>query len=236
MHEIPLYSAEGLMLRYGPIETGWSLRIPMLELAENESVMILGPNGSGKTTFLKLLDDLPFEDSGGAEFSGELRFRGEVVRKDGNCMHPRSLREKAVYLHQHPCILAGSVAGNLSFACRARKLPRDTWGMATGKALKLVGLQGYESRNGKSLSGGESQRLALARALIADPPVLLLDEPTASADESSRERIMEILCERAKSGRTVIFSTHDRKLMRRLAGRVIEFRNGAIVGDSRSCE
>lgn len=194
--------------------------------------MIVGPNGSGKTTFLKMLNDLLPTGSDAGAFLGCLSFRGDQVFKDSARFHPRSVRAGSVYMHQHPYILSGSVAHNLNFACRARGLSPQETAKASAEALELVGLGGYSMRKQKGLSGGEAQRLALARVIASGAEVLLLDEPTASADAASRDRIIDALENMADKGKTIIFSTHETETMGRLGRRVLEFERGMIVGDT----
>lgn len=232
MSDRALYSARDLVFSYG-LGQYPALTVSSLDLEEGECVMLTGPNGSGKTTFLKLLNDLLPCDTREGTFSGRLSFRGETVRRDSSCFHPRSVRQCTVYMHQHTYVFAGSVAHNLDFACRARGLSKQEATKSAEKALGLVGLQGYASRKQRGLSGGEAQRLALARVIAVGSEVLLLDEPTASADAMSRGRIVDALAALAAGGATIIFSTHDKELMNRIAGRVLEFERGAIVGDYR---
>ena len=227
-----LYSAKGILFSYGVGQPA-ALSIPFLDISEGECVMLVGPNGSGKTTFLKMLNDLLPTGADAGVFAGELAFRGDPVLKGSARFHPRSVRTDTVYMHQHPYILSGSVARNLSFACRARGLSARETVRASAEALELVGLEGYSVRRQKGLSGGEAQRLALARVIASGARVLLLDEPTASADAASRDRIIDALASMADRGKTVIFSTHETKTMDRLGRRVLEFERGTIIGDAR---
>jgi len=228
----PLYSARDVLFSYGVGQPA-ALSIPFLDIGEGECLMLLGPNGSGKTTFLKMLNDLLPAGAGAGVFAGELVFRGDPVFKGPARLHPRSVRTDTVYMHQHPYVLSGSVARNLSFACRARGLSAPEAARASAEALELVGLEGYSARRQKGLSGGEAQRLALARVIASGAGILLLDEPTASADAASRDRIIDALASLADRGKTVIFSTHETKTMDRLGRRVLEFERGTIIGDTR---
>jgi ABC-type multidrug transport system ATPase subunit len=137
-------------------------------------------------------------------------------------------------MHQHPYLLSGSAARNLDFVCRARGIEGKEAARRTAEALALVGLEGPGFRKKRGLSGGEAQRLALARAIVSGAEVLLLDEPTASADAASRDLMTKALVGLAAAGTTIIFSVHGLELVDALADRVIEFDRGAIVGDGRS--
>ena len=226
-----LYSAKDILFSYGVGQPA-VLSVPFLDIGEGECIMLVGPNGSGKTTFLKMLNDLLPTGADAGAFSGGLMFRGDQVFKDSARFHPRSVRTDTVYMHQHPYILAGSVAHNLNFACRAKGLSPQETARASSEALELVGLEGYSTRKQKGLSGGEAQRLALARVIASGAGILLLDEPTASADAASRDRIIDALVNMANKGKTIIFSTHETETMSRLGRRVLEFERGTIIRDS----
>jgi ABC-type multidrug transport system ATPase subunit len=212
-----LYSAESLEIRYGVSLPAFSAA--SLEIERGSSVALLGPNGSGKTSLLKALAALL------RPCSGQVLFEGEEVSSSP------SLRRRAVYLHQQPYMLAGTVSRNLYFGGRARSLPRGEIDELMASAVADLGLSGFEGRSSRALSGGESQRVALARALASGADVLLLDEPTASADDASAILITRALRVRHESGATLIFSTHDKELASSLATRIIRLEGGRIVDD-----
>jgi energy-coupling factor transporter ATP-binding protein EcfA2 len=135
-------------------------------------------------------------------------------------------------MHQHPYVLSGTVAHNLSFACSARGITGKAAAEASSRALRLVGMESYATRKQQGLSGGEAQRLALARVIVSGAEVLLLDEPTASADAASRDLIVEALSLLAAQGTTIIFSTHEMDIIDRIARRVLEFERGTIIRES----
>ncbi|MCX7027285.1 MAG: ABC transporter ATP-binding protein [Spirochaetes bacterium] len=233
MNASVLYSMKEFRFSYGAERTD-ALVIPVLKLAEGTCVALVGANGSGKTTLLKLLNGLLPGGLKSAFYSGELRFRGEALCSGGASSLPPALRRSTVYMHQHPYMLSGSVARNLDFVCRARGIEGKKAAQVSAEALALVGLDGVSMRRKHGLSGGETQRLALARVIASGAEVLLLDEPTASADLSSRDLIAGALSQMVKTGTTVIFSAHGSELIDAIAARVIEFDRGTIAGDSGS--
>ena len=189
------------------------------DIVEGECLALVGPNGSGKTTLLKALNGLL------APRAGSLLFRGEPATGSA------PLRRRSVYLHQSPYILAGSVSYNVLYGARARGLEA---GEAHGRAcaaLALLGLGDFGHRRSRALSGGEAQRVALARALASGADILLLDEPTASADSASADLVLAALRARRDAGDTLVFSTHDPDLAEALATRIIRLRDGRIQGE-----
>ena len=216
-----LFSVEGLTLRYGagPF-CRRALHIPALSLRRGQSLAFVGPNGSGKTSLLKVLNGLI------APSEGRALFLGDETRSSP------SLRARSVYLHQHPWLFAGTVSYNVAFGCRG--LSRSEVGARVGESLALVGLAGFERRSYRALSGGEAQRVALARAFARGADVLLLDEPTASADAESTGRIGSARAEAARRGATIIFSTHEEDFARACATRLLRLEEGLIVSDRES--
>jgi tungstate transport system ATP-binding protein len=198
------------------------LDIPALSIKRGERVALHGPNGSGKTSLLKLLNGLLLPSSGSISFLGEPTARSKL------------LRSRSVYLHQHPWLLAGTVAYNLSVAGERGRGERRAQAGRQAALLSRLGLQGFERRRGRLLSGGEAQRVALARALATGADVLLLDEPTASADAASQELIRSVLLEEAAAGATIILATHDQSLARALEARILLVEGGTAREDRES--
>ncbi len=216
MNADPLYELADVEVAYGGEIACAILR---LQIAGGERVALIGANGSGKTTLLKALNALV------APRAGSIRFAGRDVAESGE------LRRRSVYLHQHPYLLAGTVSYNVAFGCRARGLRREDAAERAREAMAQLGLEQLGRRRHRALSGGETQRVALARALAAGADVLLIDEPTASADSESRELIAAALGRSAEAGATIVFATHDSALVRRLATRTLVLDRGRVTGD-----
>jgi ABC-type multidrug transport system ATPase subunit len=216
----PLFCLSGLEFSHGRRNVILDLAIPSLTIVEGERLALRGSNGSGKTTLLKLLDGLIVPTG------GELRFLGTPASE-------RARGDRRVYLHQHPWLLAGTVSYNLRFGARARGMSRKAVAARTTELLALLGLEGFGPRRYRALSGGEAQRVALARALATGADVLLLDEPTASADAESARLIRRALESEAEKGSTIIFSTHDPGFARDFATRTLVLEKGRITDADR---
>lgn len=197
----PVLRAEGLRHRRG----GFSLEVGGLEVHPGEVLAVLGPSGSGKTTLLRLLAGLLPPEEGQVE--GGFR----------------------VYLPQSPLLLRRSVLENAAFGLRLHGVPKGEAHRRARAMLERVGLGPRAHQAAHTLSGGEAVRLALARTLLVDPEVLLLDEPTASLDPSHVARVEDLLREAAREGRGVVLATHDLFQARRLAGRVLFLLQGQVV-------
>ena len=174
---------------------------------------IIGPNGSGKTTLLRAAMGLIAPTDGRVTYGG----RTDVAPV------------KRALVFQRPVMLRRSVAGNLRYALRAANVPRAQHDARIADLLALVGLTAMMERPARRLSGGEQQRLALARALARDPAVLLLDEPTASLDPAASKSIEDLIRAVAARGIKVVMTTHDLGAARRLAGDVVLIHRGRVV-------
>jgi tungstate transport system ATP-binding protein len=175
--------------------------------------VVIGPNGSGKTTLLRVAMSLLSPSSGRVTFGGVTD------------VPPR----KRAIVFQRPVMLRRSVAGNIRYALRAAGIGREKHEARVAELLSLVGLGTLASRPARRLSGGEQQRLALARALACDPAVLFLDEPTASLDPAATKAVEDIVRAIASRGIKVVMATHDLGEARRLAGEILLLHRGRIA-------
>ena len=191
-----------------------------LTLGAGAPTLIIGPNGSGKTTLLRMAMGLLSASSG-------------RVTWDGVANRP-PIRRAIVF--QRPIMLRRSVGENIRYSLKAAHIPGDRHPARIEELLALVGLDGMAQRPARRLSGGEQQRLALARALARDPAVLFLDEPTASLDPAATKSVEDIIRSVAARGIKVAMTTHDLGEARRLAGDIVFMHRGRIVetGDAAS--
>jgi tungstate transport system ATP-binding protein len=184
-----------------------------LALVPGAPSVVIGPNGAGKTTLLRLAMGLIHPTSGRATWGG----RSDAPSK------------RRAIVFQRPVMLRRSVEANLRYALEAADVPRGDRTARLNELLALVGLSGLGDRPARKLSGGEQQRLALARALAKDPQVLFLDEPTASLDPAATKAVEDLVRDVAARGIKVVMSTHDLGEARRLAGDIVLMHRGRIV-------
>jgi tungstate transport system ATP-binding protein len=175
--------------------------------------VVIGPNGAGKTTLLRVAMGL-VEPTGGQ------------VTWGGRAAVPPARR---AIVFQRPVMLRRTAAANVEYALRSAGVARNEWPRRIAQLFNIVGLAGLGARPARRLSGGEQQRLALARALARDPEVLFLDEPTASLDPASTKAIEDVIRAVAARGIKVVMATHDLGEARRLAGEVVLMHRGSVV-------
>ncbi len=184
-----------------------------LALMPGAPTVVIGPNGAGKTTLLRLAMGLIPPTRGRVTWGG---------RTDAPA-------ERRAIVFQRPMMLRRSAMANLHYALAAADVPGADRDTRARELLALVGLAGLGDRPARKLSGGEQQRLALARALAKDPQVLFLDEPTASLDPAATKSVEDLIRDIAARGIKIVMSTHDLGEARRLAGDIMLMHRGRIV-------
>ena len=188
------------------------------EVATHDRLGIVGASGSGKSSLLRLLNRLDEPTSGTVYLEGQ----------DYRQLPPRELRRRVGMVTQRPFLFPGDVASNLRFgpAQRGNFVP----GPEVARLLECVGLPEYAGREVSVLSGGEQQRVSLARALANNPQVLLLDEPTSALDEDAKLDIEQLIQSVVREqGLTCVLVTHDREQARRMCNRIILLEAGHLM-------
>ena len=189
-----------------------------LAIFQGEFLTLLGPSGSGKTTALMMLAG--FE----VPTAGEIRLRGKSLLRV-----PHYRRNIGVVFQNYALFPHMTVAENLSFPLSVRKTRRAELKDRVARALELVQLQGFDNRRPAELSGGQQQRIALARALIFDPVLVLMDEPLGALDKQLREQLqIEIKHIQKHLGLTVVYVTHDQTEALTMSDRIAVLKNGSI--------
>ena len=219
-----LIDFRSVTVRYG---TETALADISLEIAAGELVALVGVSGAGKTTALRLLQGLlrPTE--------GRLWIDGVPVHRTW-AFRIRRLRRRIGVVHQDYRLLVNrSALENVAFALQVSDLsvPRAEVRRRAVDQLALVGLAGRESARPDQLSGGQQQRLAIARALVAQPRILLADEPTASLDAVQSAKMLELFKQISDAGTTVVLATHDLQLANGPGVRLVRLRKGRLVRD-----
>jgi putative ABC transport system ATP-binding protein len=188
------------------------------EVRANELLGIVGASGSGKSSLLRLLNRLDEPTTGTVFLDGA----------DYRQLAPRELRRRVGMVTQRPFLFPGSVASNLRFGPAQRGEAVSDEQIA--QLLDRVGLSGFAAQHATVLSGGEQQRVSLARTLANNPEVLLLDEPTSALDEQSKLGIEQLIASLVRDhGLTCIMVTHDRDQARRICHRVLLMNGGRIT-------
>lgn len=177
------------------------LDIPELVVPEGTLFSVVGPNGAGKSTLLQILSFLSTPSSGTVHFGG--------ARVDASRRSQAALRRQAALLHQSPYLFDETVAANVGFGLGVRGLRGRQREDRIARALEAVGLPGFGSRRARTLSGGEAQRVAVARVLAVKPRVLLLDEPFAGVDRETSEDLRRLIGTLPSEGTTVVLACHE---------------------------
>ena len=196
-----------------------------LEVGLSKVLSIIGPNGSGKTTLLKMMALLEKPSS------GKIYWKGETV--DGTSM--AALRGRITMVFQRSLFFNSTVYKNVAYGLELRKLRDEEVKQRVMDALELVEMRRYTNRRAKKLSGGEQQRMAIARALVLEPELMLLDEPMSNLDPKNTLAIEKIIREiRGKT--TVVFSTNNPFQAKRLSDEVAFLMDGNLVKQGPSKE
>jgi cell division transport system ATP-binding protein len=197
-----------------------------LDIAKNEFVFISGPSGAGKTTLLKLF------------YLAESVSEGQILIDGINLSRipfnriPFLRRKFGIIFQDYKLIPKRNIFDNVALVLEAKGKNRRLIQKKVRSVLRLVGMEDRHNLLPQNLSGGEQQRVAVARAIIGDPQVILADEPTGSLDVDSAKIIMDLLKGIHIRGATVIIATHDKELIRTTGGRVLFLKQGRLEGST----
>ena len=196
-----------------------------LDVGKNEFLAISGPSGAGKSTLLKLL------------YLGETVSEGQVLINGMNLSRiPRNripflMRKFGIIFQDYKLIPKKTVFENVALVLEAADKKRRLIQKKVKSVLRTVGMEDRLDSFPPSLSGGEQQRVAVARAIVGDPMIIIADEPTGSLDSESADIILDLLKRFHTRGGTVIIATHDNKLIQQIGGRVVQLKQGRVIRD-----
>jgi cell division transport system ATP-binding protein len=202
-----------------------ALRDASFDVPKGEFVFLVGPSGSGKSTLLRLLNRQDRPEEGAVWVAG----RNIVELPPGRV--PQLRRNIGNVFQDFKLLLNKTVFENVAFAQEVIGKPKHVIRQQVPAVLDLVGLAGKEARFPHQLSGGEQQRVSIARAFVNRPLILLADEPTGNLDPTTGEGIMRLLDRINKTGTTVLMATHDQRIVNTMRKRVIQLDRGVIVRD-----
>jgi cell division transport system ATP-binding protein len=196
-----------------------------VEIPQGEFVFLVGHSGSGKSTFIKLLlrEILPT--------TGQITVAGQDVNRMKNWKIPYLRRNIGCVFQDFKLLPNKTAYENVAFALEVIGKSKHVIRTQVPEVLKLVGLDDKEASYPDELSGGEQQRVSIARAFVNRPPLLLADEPTGNLDPATSLGIMSLLNRINKTGTTILVATHDREMVDSMRKRVIALENGKIIRD-----
>lgn len=193
------------------------LDIDYLEIPQGKITGITGPNGSGKSTMLNIISNIDYN------YGGTVRFNDRIL--DNN------IRKDMTLVFQKPYLFKRKVYDNITYPLKLRNIDKNIQREMALKVIRDLEIEDLIDKKGHNLSGGETQKVALARAMVFSPKLLLLDEPTSNIDPESTEIIeREILNFNKKTNATVIIITHNIDQSKRLCDEIVYLNQGKVVG------
>ncbi|KTD83806.1 cell division ATP-binding protein FtsE [Paenibacillus etheri] len=196
-----------------------------VKIDRNEFVYIVGPSGAGKSTFMKLIyrEEVPTK--------GQISVGGFNIGKLKQRKIPYVRRNIGVVFQDFRLLPRMTAYENVAFAMEVIEAPKKVIKKRVNEVLDLVGLKNKANREPSQLSGGEQQRIAIARAIVNNPSVIIADEPTGNLDPETSWGIMQLLDEINFRGTTIVMATHNRDIVNKMRKRVLAIENGNIVRD-----
>jgi cell division transport system ATP-binding protein len=203
----------------------YALRDVSVDILKGEFVFLVGPSGSGKSTFIRLLlrEEQPT--------SGEIHVAGKNIGQLASWKIPMLRRNIGCVFQDFKLLPQKTVNENVAFALEVIGRPREVIQKQVPEILDLVGLGDKTDHRPDELSGGEQQRVSIARAFVNRPQILLADEPTGNLDPATSVEIMKLLDRINRTGTTVLMATHDHAIVDAMRRRVVELDKGAVVRD-----
>ena len=202
-----------------------ALRDASFEVAKAEFVFLVGPSGSGKSTLLRLLNRQEKPEKGAVWVAGR------NINEMPDSKVPMLRRNIGNIFQDYKLLPNKTVFENIAFALEVIGRPKHVIRQQVPQVIELVGLAGKQDRFPHQLSGGEQQRVSIARAFVNRPLILLADEPTGNLDPATGEGIMRLLDRINQTGTTVVMATHDQRIVNLMRKRVIQLDRGVIVRD-----
>jgi len=187
-----------------------------LDMQGGKIIVLLGVNGAGKTTLMRIMAGLENPDA------GKLLFNSQDIDSKALC-------KVSTLVFQKSAMFSTNVYDHLAYGLRIRKVPKEEISKKVCAELEAVRLSGFEKRRAKKTSGGEQQRIALARAFLLDSHILLLDEPTANLDPNSATIMEKAIVNKKSAQRIIVMSTHNLSQARRIADEIVHIYNGEIM-------
>ena len=208
-----------------PTSTRPALEDVTVDIDKGEFVFLVGSSGSGKSTFLRLLlkEEVPT--------SGTVHVAGKYLGRLSHWKVPALRRSIGCVFQDFRLLPNKNVSQNVAFALEVIGKPAHTVDAVVPEVLELVGLEGKAKRMPDELSGGEQQRVAVARAFVNRPMILIADEPTGNLDPGTSVGIMKLLDRINRTGTTVVMATHDAAIVDSMRRRVVELADGRVVRD-----
>lgn len=204
-----------------------ALKDASFSIDEGEFVFITGKSGAGKTTLLKLLTrQIKPSD-------GQIIFDGKGVQKLKGSQIPKLRQSIGTVFQDFKLLNEKTVTENVQMALAIAKVPNKEWKARVDHVLNLVGLAERSHMFPAQLSGGELQRASLARALVVNPKIVFADEPTGNLDWDTAEGVMKLLLKINDEGKTVIVTTHHKKILKEFDKRIIDLKKGQIDSDTK---
>jgi cell division transport system ATP-binding protein len=195
-----------------------------LDIFKNEFLFLTGPSGAGKSTLLKLLY------LGEPITEGQILIDGMNLSRISRSRAPVLRRKLGIVFQDYKLIPSKTVYENIALVLEARNLNKRFIQKKVNSVLRTVGMEGRQQSFPLSLSGGEQQKVAVARAVVGDPKIILADEPTGSLDAESADAIFNLLITFHRRGATVLLATHDTSLLREKNTRIVHLNQGRIDG------